>query len=127
MKGSYMPTESLEEAKNIGINFLDYDLCSGNASSTTSQIGSDICGNSHSSGIYLVVFCIANMLMGLGTTPLSTLGAAYLDENVSPKNSPIYIGIWYGMMILGPSVGFATASGFLQQFTDVEQVICVVV
>jgi len=117
-----MATESLAEAKDIGVNFHDYDLCSGNASSSISEIGDNICGNSHFSGIYLVIFCLANMLMGLGTTPLSSLGAAYLDENVSPKNSPIYIGIWFAMMIMGPSVGLATASGFLQEFTDVEQV-----
>lgn len=119
MIGDYLPHES-----SSTINFKKYDICSQNSSSTIMELGKQVCNKdtSQSSGLHLTILCIANMLMGIGATPLNTLGAAYLDENVSPKNSPLYIGIWYGMLILGPSVGFSTASGFLGQYTNIGEV-----
>ena len=120
MIGDYLPHES-----SSAINLTSYNFCSQNATSTILELGKHHCdeGTSQSSGLYLTILCIANMLMGIGATPLNTLGAAYLDENVSPKNSPLYVGIWYGMLILGPSVGFSTASGFLGQYTNIGEVI----
>lgn len=60
--------------------------------------------------------------MGLGTTPLYTLGASFLDENVSPKNSPIYIGVWYIMTFFGPSSGFFVGGIVLNHFVDIGKV-----
>ena len=62
------------------------------------------------------------MLMGAGTTPLYTLGPAYLDENVNPKMSPIYLGIWFATTFLGPGLGYIIGGSFLRQFTNVELV-----
>ena len=70
----------------------------------------------------LLVFIVAQMLMGGGTTPLYSLGAAYIDENVDPKWSPIYLGVWYGSTILGPGLGYLVGGTFLQTFVDLKQV-----
>ena len=116
MKGDYNPSMSPH-----GVNYMKYDTCLTNATSAFTEIGNMAdCDSAPSSNGYLAIFCVANMLMGIGATPLNTLGAAYLDENVSPKNSPIYIGIWYGMIILGPSVGFSAAAGFLNEYTNMD-------
>uniref|UniRef100_A0A915L3J9 Uncharacterized protein n=1 Tax=Romanomermis culicivorax TaxID=13658 RepID=A0A915L3J9_ROMCU len=40
----------------------------------------------------LLLFCFAQFLNGIGTTPLMTLGVSYIDENVKPTHSPVYIG-----------------------------------
>ena len=32
------------------------------------------------------------VFIGMGATPLYTLGVAYLDENLKTKMSPVYIG-----------------------------------
>ena len=119
MIGDYLPHQS-----SSAINFHKYELCLQNASSTIVDFegGCGDGGSSKTSGFYLAFLCLANMLMGIGATPLNTLGAAYIDENVSPKNSPIYIGIWYGMMILGPSLGFSAASVFLGDYTNFGEV-----
>ena len=116
IKGDYHPM-----SPTSGINYRQYDTCSLNATSTFIGVDPQNCDVGHSSAGYLALFCISNMLMGIGTTPLYTLGAAYLDENVSPKNSPLYIGIWYGATVLGPSVGLASASGFLKQYTNMGE------
>ncbi|XP_066934957.1 solute carrier organic anion transporter family member 4C1-like [Clytia hemisphaerica] len=116
MKGAYNPTMSPH-----GVNYMKHDTCAGNATTAFMELGNMAdCDSAPSSNGYLAIFCVANMLMGIGATPLNTLGAAYLDENVSPKNSPIYIGIWYGMLILGPSIGLGSAGAFLKQYTNAD-------
>lgn len=75
-----------------------------------------------SSPIYLFILCLGQFVMGAGTTPLFTLGPAYLDENVNPKSSPVYIGVWFATTFLGPGVGFALGGMFLRTFTDLQLV-----
>lgn len=41
---------------------------------------------------YEVVFCLAHFLHGVGSTGLYTLGVSYLDENVRPALSSLYLG-----------------------------------
>jgi len=73
-----------------------------------------------SSSLYLFFLCLGQFVMGAGTTPLFTLGPAYLDENVNPKFSPIYLGLWYATTFFGPGLGFAAGGIFLNMFTDLK-------
>ena len=41
---------------------------------------------------YLVVFMFGNLLMGLGASPLYTLGVTYMDENMMPEEFGLYMG-----------------------------------
>ena len=102
-----------------GVNYGLFDRCSSQSNSTYIPL-TKTCDNTQSTAGYLAIFCIGNMLMGIGTTPVGTLGATYLDENVSPKNSPLFIGFWYLMTILGPSVGLMSAGAFLQKYTNMN-------
>lgn len=45
---------------------------------------------------YFVIFCVGQLLHGFGSTPLFALGTAYIDENVSQKASPVYLGMFMG-------------------------------
>lgn len=38
------------------------------------------------------MFILGQTLHGLGSTPLFSIGTAYIDENVSQKASPMYLG-----------------------------------
>lgn len=71
---------------------------------------------------YVLIFIIAKMLVGAGTAPLFTLGAAYIDENVNPKVSPIYLGIWYVCTSFGPGIGFVAGGSLLNVYVDLIQV-----
>ncbi|XP_057316099.1 solute carrier organic anion transporter family member 4C1-like [Hydractinia symbiolongicarpus] len=110
LKGDYTAGAS-------SILFQNFEVCHANLTNTGLNFNS--CGKESFSKLYLVIFCVAEMIMGLGTTPLFTLGASYLDENVSPKNSPNYIGVWYIMIFIGPSSGFFVAGIALDHFVDV--------
>lgn len=71
---------------------------------------------------YLFVFIIAKLLIGAGTAPLFTLGAAYIDENVKPKVSPAYLGVWYVSTSFGPGIGFVAGGSLLNVYVDLIQV-----
>ena len=71
---------------------------------------------------YLFIFCLAQFIFGIGVTPLWPLAPAYLDENVNPKNAPIYVGIWFVSNFLGRGVGYIVGGAFLRIFTDLVMV-----
>ena len=62
------------------------------------------------------------MIMGAGTTPLYALGPAYLDENVSPKSAPVYLGVFFASALFGPGLGFAVGGSMLEIWVDVTMV-----
>ena len=65
---------------------------------------------------------MAQILMGIGSTPLFSLGPAYIDENVHPKSVPVYIGVWYAATWLGPGMGFIAGGYFSTIFVDITLV-----
>lgn len=47
-----------------------------------------------SSSVY-VVFILGNILIGVGFTPLFTIGTSYIDDIIHPKCTPICLGVFY--------------------------------
>lgn len=43
----------------------------------------------------LTIFFISLLLIGIGSTAVNTLGIPYIDDNVAPKESPLYFGNFY--------------------------------
>lgn len=70
---------------------------------------------------YMLIFFMAQLLMGAGTTPLYTLGPAYIDENVHPKSSPVYLAVFFSLTLLGPGLGFISGGSLLNIYIDVTQ------
>ena len=61
--------------------------------------------------------------MGAGTTPLYSLAPAYIDENVHPKASPIYLGIFFAGAVAGSGLGFVVGGPILNNvYVDIKQV-----
>ena len=76
-----------------------------------------------SNQFYLFIFCVAQMLMGAGTTPLYSLAPAYMDENVHPKSAPIYLGIFFAAFVTGPGLGYVAGGAILDDiYVQVKQV-----
>jgi len=76
-----------------------------------------------SNRFYLFIFCAAQLLMGAGTTPLYSLAPAYIDENVHPKASPIYLGIFFAAAMAGPGLGFVAGGPILNEiYIHINQV-----
>lgn len=41
----------------------------------------------------VMLFLLAQLLLGCGGSPLFTLGTTYIDDHVKPENSSLYIGL----------------------------------
>ena len=71
---------------------------------------------------YMMIFVVAQLIIGAGISPFYSHLPVYLDENVDPKSMPVYLGIWYIFTFLGPGVGSFIAGKFLSIYVDIEQV-----
>lgn len=69
---------------------------------------------------YLYVFILGQLLLGVGGTPLYTLGTAFIDDSVPTHKSSLYIGIGYSMSVLGPAVGYVLGGQLLTLYIDVD-------
>ncbi|XP_006208034.1 solute carrier organic anion transporter family member 4C1 isoform X1 [Vicugna pacos] len=69
---------------------------------------------------YLYVFILGQLLLGVGGTPLYTLGTAFIDDSVPTHKSSLYIGIGYSMSVLGPAVGYVLGGQLLTMYIDVD-------
>ncbi|KAM9102525.1 solute carrier organic anion transporter family member 4C1-like [Sarcophilus harrisii] len=68
--------------------------------------------------IYLYVFILGQMMLGVGGTPLYTLGTAFIDDSVPTHLSSLYIGIGYAMSVLGPAIGYVLGGQLLTIYID---------
>lgn len=66
----------------------------------------------------MCIFFISLLSSGIGQTAISTLGIPYIDDNVSSKQSPMYMAITIGVRILGPASGFIVGSFCTRWYVD---------
>ncbi|XP_071441843.1 solute carrier organic anion transporter family member 4A1 [Hetaerina americana] len=109
-------------------NSMNTYLCSG-----TNAIGQDTkCSDPNSDlsqaskfshlSLWFWIFFLGQILHGVGSSPLYTLGVTFIDECVSKKMSSVYLGIFYATAILGPAAGFIVGGQLLNVHTDVFSV-----
>lgn len=105
----------VEDAQETTCRRPDLADTSGNSSVTV-----DPCASSLPSTLsnYKYFFFLGQLLHGAGATALYTLGVVYLDENVSPRTSSFYNGIFYTGAVIGPAIGFILGSEFLSWYTE---------
>ena len=78
----------------------------------------DECRSSTGNNIAYAIFIISNIIIGLASTPLYTIGFAYIDEIVYPKYVSLHIGAVAIVFVLGALVGFGFGSVFLSTYVD---------
>ncbi|KAI9586199.1 solute carrier organic anion transporter family member 4A1 [Glossina fuscipes] len=66
----------------------------------------------------VLLFVIAQLLLGCGGSPLFTLGTTYVDDHVKTESSSMYIGCMYSMAAFGPVVGFLLGAYLLSFHMD---------
>ena len=67
------------------------DICS-DTSRTESREAGFSCGNRANTNMMYLLLIGAQVLLGIGATPVQPLGVAYIDDHVRRKDSSLYIG-----------------------------------
>ncbi|XP_067138869.1 solute carrier organic anion transporter family member 3A1 [Centruroides vittatus] len=66
-----------------------------------------LCIEGRSSNVlYIMIFMLAQILIGCGGSPIFTLGITYIDDHVKKESSSLYIGCMYSMVAFGLVCGF---------------------
>ncbi|GAV05454.1 hypothetical protein RvY_15586 [Ramazzottius varieornatus] len=107
MKNS-LDAQSAEKAGNLEGD--DRTLCLRNRAtasvvSNTSDVEDRCIGRAESPLGPLIIFGVAQFLLGMGSTALMVLGLPFIDDNTQKKNSGIYMAISFSSRIFGPVLG----------------------
>ena len=71
---------------------------------------------------YFSIFVLGYVLMGLGVTPLYSLGYAHINDIVGRGKGSIYLGIVGTVASIGPAAGFMLGNPIVNVFVDLVQV-----
>ena len=88
----------------------ELEVCNDNRNITTEcRISNDLAYST---------YILANLLIGIGSAPLYTVGQAYIDELVYPKYVPIHFGVFQMVAVIGPAFGYGVGSAFLSVYVE---------
>lgn len=68
------------------------DVCSNTSSIEVQRDEDVICGNRANTNMMYLLLIGAQVLLGIGATPVQPLGVSYIDDHVKKKDSSLYIG-----------------------------------
>nr|XP_020033365.1 solute carrier organic anion transporter family member 3A1 isoform X2 [Castor canadensis] len=95
------------------------DVCAANGSGGDEGPDPDlICRNRTATNMMYLLLIGAQVLLGIGATPVQPLGVSYIDDHVRRKDSSLYIGILFTMLVFGPACGFILGSFCTKIYVD---------
>uniref|UniRef100_A0A8B9K2R9 Solute carrier organic anion transporter family member n=1 Tax=Astyanax mexicanus TaxID=7994 RepID=A0A8B9K2R9_ASTMX len=90
------------------------DVCS----NTSRTMDDELCGNRTNTNMMYLLLIGAQVLLGIGATPVQPLGVSYIDDHVRRKDSSLYIGILFSTLVFGPACGFILGSVCTKFYVD---------
>ncbi|XP_012149135.1 solute carrier organic anion transporter family member 3A1 isoform X4 [Megachile rotundata] len=108
---------SLRE-QDMGLGRLSSGLSSPPLGPHNNLRGDNCIQGSPSTAGPVMLFVLAQLLLGCGGSPLFTLGTTYIDDHVRPESASLYIGCMYSMAAFGPVLGFLLGAYLLSFHMD---------
>ncbi|XP_029910209.1 solute carrier organic anion transporter family member 3A1 [Myripristis murdjan] len=106
------------EIVEMGRTDVGRDVCSNSSSSSAQQNEDKFCANKANTNMMYLLLIGAQVLLGIGATPVQPLGVSYIDDHVKKKDSSLYIGILFSTLVFGPACGFILGSLCTKFYVD---------
>lgn len=94
------------------------DVCSNGSSSDALREEEEVCSKRANTNMMYLLLIGAQVLLGIGATPVQPLGVSYIDDHVKKKDSSLYIGILFSTLVFGPACGFILGSVCTKFYVD---------
>ncbi|KAM8860455.1 solute carrier organic anion transporter family member 3A1 [Synchiropus picturatus] len=95
------------------------DVCSNSSNSEEIWLAEKaLCANKANTNMMYLLLIGAQVLLGIGATPVQPLGVSYIDDHVKKKDSSLYIGILFSTLVFGPACGFILGSLCTKFYVD---------
>ncbi|KAK0153334.1 Solute carrier organic anion transporter family member 3A1 [Merluccius polli] len=94
------------------------DVCLNTTSLEAQQVEDRLCANKANTNMMYLLLIGAQVLLGIGATPVQPLGVSYIDDHVKKKDSSLYIGILFSTLVFGPACGFILGSLCTKFYVD---------
>ncbi|XP_056908498.1 solute carrier organic anion transporter family member 3A1 [Takifugu flavidus] len=95
-----------------------WDVCSNMTSREAQLVEEAGCANKPNTNMMYLLLIGAQVLLGIGATPVQPLGVSYIDDHVKKKDSSLYIGILFSTLVFGPACGFILGSLCTKFYVD---------
>lgn len=98
---------------NQTLNQKSFQMC-------TNETLESTCDTNKGQTVWPAVFLLAlgSFFKGIGFTCFFVIGFPYLDDNVSKKNSPMYLSIVQSIRLIGPACGYLLAAFCLRFYEN---------
>ena len=117
--GPYEPVEThSSDLCADGVENGTFPGAAGN--STEAALRGTVCKDLKWYSVFVLV--VGQLVVGAGASPIFNLGAKYVEENTSRRNSGVFLGIFYSFATCGTGIGFLIGGYFLAVYVDVVQV-----
>ncbi|CAL8236945.1 unnamed protein product [Boreogadus saida] len=94
------------------------DVCLNTTSVEAQLVEDKLCDNKTNTNMMYLLLIGAQVLLGIGATPVQPLGVSYIDDHVKKKDSSLYIGILFSTLVFGPACGFILGSICTKFYVD---------
>ncbi|KAK5605422.1 Solute carrier organic anion transporter member 3A1 [Crenichthys baileyi] len=104
------------EIEKIQRTNMGRDVCSNTSSGDLQEDA--LCAHKANTNMMYLLLIGAQVLLGIGATPVQPLGVSYIDDHVKKKDSSLYIGILFSTLVFGPACGFILGSVCTKFYVD---------
>ncbi|XP_070534289.1 solute carrier organic anion transporter family member 3A1-like [Ptychodera flava] len=126
LSDSYSPRPSGSKGSDASLDIYKFNYRERLCNATAEEPEFDRCesdspmlfGKKDMTFFYYLMLALGQLLVGMGSTPVITLGVAYIDDNISSRAAPLYISIFDSMFGLGPIIGFVAGWLLGQVYVD---------
>lgn len=94
------------------------EVCANSSNRQAHEAEDAVCQNKANTNMMYLLLIGAQVLLGIGATPVQPLGVSYIDDHVRKKDSSLYIGILFSTLVFGPACGFILGSVCTKFYVD---------